>query len=134
RRRLEQITVDPRWRTHRARDRSPQRLVIGKAVAQTRAGFEFESGVVVVFELRAERQVQSIIERDLVLPKTAVEILGQNGWQKCDTRCVVDGIVCKAVAKTPLNKIAHIQIEVVLEVDVVGIQIVRQYSGRRNNA
>src|SRR6267378_2275932 len=67
----EQFPVDARRRSHRPRNRRPQRAGRAECPIHAAARLDLESGVVVMLDLRAEREVQPLgSERDLVLSES----------------------------------------------------------------
>ena len=75
----QQVPVVARGRAHRSRYRAPKKLCGLRIPLQTGAGLELEAGVVVVLELRADREMQASRQHDLVLHESAVQGLAENG-------------------------------------------------------
>ena len=102
-------------------------MVGGWRPEQARTWLHFPSGEIVVFELRAEREPQSVFDdRDLILHKSAQEI--QRARIRVQRRgCRLSRIVARhAIAGAPDHCVARAQLELVLEVDVERVPLLRE--------
>src|SRR5712691_10589994 len=66
---------------HGAGNCRPDRMVVVRSPQQADVGLDFEPTVVVMFELRAQRQTEPVGEkRDLILDKATVEAVAAGAW------------------------------------------------------
>ena len=69
-------------------------------------------------------------DHDLILQwKSAEQIMVENRWQKSQVLRLPDHIVGETIAKPPYNLVVRVQPEPVLEIQVVGLEVVGQRPG-----
>ena len=99
--RCKQLPVDSRRRPERSGDGRPQRAELADRPIHAAARLDLDTGIVVVLDLGAERQVKVRGERDLVLSKSREPLPRDMGRQECQSGAVGHTIVDQAVAQSP---------------------------------
>src|SRR2546423_15516142 len=125
------LPIDAGRISDRARDRAQKGLPLGGRPGEARAGLIFEAGVSVMLELRSQRQMQPIFhERDFILHKTAGEMkCFVAGQESKPSRNTADVVFTEPITSAPYEIISMSQGKPMLQIEIVGIQILFKRSG-----
>src|SRR5439155_1080470 len=121
-----ELPVNARGGSDRPGYRRPERGGRTEPPIHSAAGLELEPGVVVVFDLCAQRQVEAVgAQGDLVLDEPGEPLARDVQRQECqrgvraDSRAIVD----VPVPEPPDHVMPVAQSRTVLQIDVVGVEI-----------
>ena len=103
---------------------------------------KFKTGVIVVLDLGAERQMDPVFhQRDFILHESAEPLPRDLGREKGHSGSVADVVLNQPVAQSPDDVVPLAQGKTVLEIDIVGVEVfgkgarnVRGGSGRNTTA
>src|SRR5437870_10296836 len=105
-----ELPVDSRGGSDRPGYRRPERRRRTKLPIRPPAGLDLDPGIVIVFDLCAQCQVEPVgEERDLVLNKSGEPLSRYVRRQELQSRAVHDAIVDQAVAQSPDHVMAGAQ-------------------------
>jgi hypothetical protein len=91
------------------------------------------SGVVVVLELGAQGKGPRGSQPQLILQENAEEILVEGGRDECQRGCVLSRIVRVPVPEPPYDLVALPECKSVLDVQVIGCEVIAQGTRRRQH-
>ena len=124
------LAVNPRRRSDRARNRRPRGLPGTQFPGQAAAGLKLKAGVIVVLDLRPQRQMQPVLhQRNFILPKRAEPLAGDAGREKGQGAGVADVVLDQPVAESPDEVLALAQSETVLDIDIVSVEVFAKRAG-----
>src|SRR2546423_14390798 len=124
-----QLSVDARWSSDRPGYRRPERRGRTERPIHSTAGLDLEAGVVVVFDLAAECNLQAVgNERDLVLNKSGKPLSRHVRRQERQGRAVYDAIVDQAGAQSPPHVMSGPPPRTGLHIDVGPVPILPKHA------
>src|SRR6185503_12737985 len=131
-RRNEQLAIDARRRSHGPGSSRPDGLGGDRLPGQADARLSLEAGVVVVLELRTDRQSNPIVHGEFVLEEEREQLTRQVGRKEGEPRAVLHVVMRQAAAQPPDDVMASTGGEAVTELEIVGIENFAEQ--RRNRA